>query len=139
MWACGPAPKAVETPKPDPTKEQAYIDAVAELQGLAREADEQFRTRKFEAASAAITKAQPLVARLLGAPQPPLAAMQAASDLDDIYGQMLMANRHYGWARLAFQKNAARWKNWRPETEDSRRRLKQAEEAIAEVDRRLAK
>jgi hypothetical protein len=50
---------------------------------------------------------------------------------------MLLANRHYGWARLQFQKNVARWKHWMPQTKETARRLKQAESAIAECDRRL--
>jgi len=63
--------------------------------------------------------------------------MQDASDLDDLYGQMLLSNRNYGWARLFFQKNLARWKNWKPQTPDTAARLKQAQDAIAECDRRM--
>jgi hypothetical protein len=50
---------------------------------------------------------------------------------------MLLSNRNYGWARLFFQKNLARWKNWKPQTPDTAARLKQAQEAIAETDRQL--
>jgi hypothetical protein len=63
--------------------------------------------------------------------------MEAASDLDDLYGRMLLANRHYGWARMFFQKNAARWRTWTPATEDTERRRKVAEARIAECDRRM--
>jgi hypothetical protein len=63
--------------------------------------------------------------------------MEEASDLDDLYGRMLLANRHYGGARLLFQKNLARWKHWQPQTPETARRLKQAESAIAECDRHL--
>jgi hypothetical protein len=75
--------------------------------------------------------------RLLSVQRPTLDAAEAASDLDDLYGRMLLANRHYGWARLQFQKNVARWKHWMPQTKETARRLKQAESAIAECDRRL--
>jgi hypothetical protein len=63
--------------------------------------------------------------------------MEAASDLDDLYGRMLLANRHYGPARLMFQKNVARWTHWRPQTDDSMARRKIAEAAVAECDRHI--
>jgi hypothetical protein len=82
-------------------------------------------------------KGESLSARLLAVPRPTLAATEAASDLDQLYGQMLLSNRKYGWARLQFQKNLARWKHWRPQTPETARRLRQAESAIAECDRRI--
>jgi hypothetical protein len=63
--------------------------------------------------------------------------VEAASDLDQLYGRMLLSNRNYGWARLEFQKNRARWKTWQPQTDETVRRLKLAETAIAECDRRM--
>ncbi len=65
--------------------------------------------------------------------------MEAASDLDQLYGRMLFAEQNYGWARLQFQKNVARWRNWRPPTPETARRLKLAASAIAECDRQLSK
>jgi hypothetical protein len=50
---------------------------------------------------------------------------------------MLLANHHYGWARLQFQKNLARWRHWQPATPEATRRLQQAKSAIAECDRHL--
>jgi hypothetical protein len=38
---------------------------------------------------------------------------------------------------MLLQKNRARWKNWKPQTADTMRRLQQAEDGIAECDRRL--
>ena len=73
--------------------------------------------------------------RLLSVPRPTLAAVEAASGLDDLYGRMLLSNRHYGWARLLFQKNLARWTNWQPQTAETVRRRKLAESQIAECDR----
>jgi len=101
------------------------------------EAVSSFESGKSDQAAALIEKGQPLVKRLLSVPQPTLEATEAASDLDDLYGRMLLANRHYGWARLLFQKNLARWKHWQPPTAESARRLKQAESAIAECDRHI--
>ena len=132
-----PPQKAVEPAKPDPTAEPWFAEAVTELRALTTEAESLVKRRKFDEASALITKGQPLMARVLAVPRPTVEAVEAASDLDELYGRMLLANRHYGWARLQFQKNVARWKNWRPQTEETARRLKHAESLIAEVDRRL--
>jgi hypothetical protein len=75
--------------------------------------------------------------RLLAAPQPALGAMEAVSDLDDLYARLLLSNHQGGWARMLFQKNLARWKNWKPQADDTMRRLRQAEAGIAECDPRL--
>jgi hypothetical protein len=138
MSACAPTPpRAADTPKVDPTAEAWYGPAVEELAALNREAERLFREGRQDAAAASITKGQPLANRLLAAPYPTLAAMEAASDLDDLYGRMLLANGNVGWARMQFQKNAVRWRAWKPATAESLRRLKQAEASIAECDRRL--
>ncbi len=100
-----------------------------------REAEALLKAGKRDQAGAVIQQAEPLMSRILAVPRPTLAATEAASDLDDLYGRMLLANRHYGWARLEFQKNFARWKRWEPRTADSERRLAQAEKAIAACDR----
>jgi hypothetical protein len=63
--------------------------------------------------------------------------MEAVSDLDHLYGRMLVSNGYYGSARLLFQKNVTRWKTWKPPTPDTDRRLKEAETAIAECDRHM--
>jgi len=39
---------------------------------------------------------------------------------------------------MMFQKNVARWKHWTPKTAETARRLKQAESAIADCDRRMS-
>ncbi len=139
LLGCGsaPAPVAAPPPKIDPTKESWYPRAVEELHGLNREAEGLLRRGKLDQAAAIITKAQPLMNRVLAAPNPTLAAAEAAADLDDLYGRMLAANRNYGWARLQFQKNLSRWTHWRPETEETRRRRKLAEVRIAACDRHL--
>jgi hypothetical protein len=135
--ACAPSREPEAPPKPDPTKEAWYAPAVDKLIADSREAERLFKRGRRDDASAIITKAQPMIKRVLAVPQPTLPAMEAVSDLDDLYGRMLLSKRHYGWARLFFQKNVARWKNWQPPTEETARRRKLAEAAIAECDRRL--
>ena len=128
-----------QTPAPprDATKEPWYRDAIGQLTAMNREADSAFAGGKSDQAAALIEKGQPLVTRLLAVPNPTLEAGVAASDLDDLYGRMLLSNRHYGFARLLFQKNLARWKHWQPQTPETARRLHQAESAIAECDRHI--
>lgn len=109
-----------------------------QLTRLVREAEAAFANHKPDGAATLIEKAEPLAKRVVSVPHPTLEAAQAASDLDDLYGRMLLSNRHYGYARLLFQKNLARWKYWQPPTPDSARRLKQAQDAIAECDRHIA-
>ena len=129
-----------QTPAPprDATKEPWYHDTVEQLTAMNREADSAFAGGNSDQAAKLIEKGQPLVARLLAVPNPTLEAAVAASDLDDLYGRMLLSNRHYGWARLLFQKNLSRWKHWQPQTPETARLLKQAESAIAECDRHIA-
>jgi hypothetical protein len=104
---------------------------------MARDAESAHKSGRTDEASKIITDSQPLANRLLAAPHPTLAAMEAASDLDDLYGRMLMDTKRYGWARLQFQKNVTRWKFWQPRTSESERRLKLAQDQIAECDRKL--
>jgi hypothetical protein len=48
-----------------------------------------------------------------------------------------MLNRHVGNARRLFADNFARRPSWRPATDETEARRKQAERMIAECDRRL--
>ncbi len=139
LAACAPAPAPAPAPKPppDPVTEDWYAPATAQLAAMNRQAEALLREGKSDQASAVITSAQPWAARLLAAPHPTLGAMEAASDLDQMYAAMLLGNKNYGWARLFFQKNVSRWKNWRPQTEETARRLKAAQDGIAECDRRM--
>lgn len=121
----------------DPTKEPWYGQTVDQLAALNRQAESFFETGKSDEAAALIQKGESLQSRLLSVPKPSLEAVEAASDLDDLYGRMLLSNHHYGWARLFFQKNLARWKHWTPETPETARRLKQANSGIEECDRHI--
>lgn len=132
LVGCGPAPAP---PKADPTSEAWYGQATQHLAALDRDAERFLAAGNSDKAAAAITSGLPLEKRLLSVSRPTLAATEAVSDLDDLYGRMLLANRHFGWARLTFQKNLARWRNWKPETPDTVRRRKVAEAAIAACDR----
>ena len=145
LAACAPAPPPAaapgtqsDSPPKDPAAEPAYAHAAEELAGLNRRAEALLARGQADQAGAIVAAAEPLENRLLSAPRPTLAAMEAASDRDDLYGRMLLSNHNYGWARMTFQKNLIRWKNWKPRTEESARRLKQAASAVAECDRRMA-
>jgi hypothetical protein len=145
LAGCAPSPAPAPPPAqrepvkaPDLTAEPWYPRTAAELTELHGRAEALFKAGKPDAAAKLLDQAQPMMKRLLDTRQPTIEAMMACSDFDDLYGRMLMANRQYGWARTLFQKNVARWKNWRPSTEDTARRLKLANQAIAECDRRMA-
>lgn len=138
LTACAPSPAPVEEAQKDPTTEPWYGEAVGQLAAMDQQAEALFKKGKGDDAAALIEKGEPLSTRLLSVPKPTLAATEAASDLDQLYGQMLFSNRNYGWARILFQKNVARWKTWKPETAETARRLKLAEDAIAECDRHIS-
>ncbi len=137
LVACTPSLPPART-HVDPTTEAWYSQTLGELEGTNRQALELFQRGKSDAAAALIMKAEPLSKRLISVPRPTLAATEAASDLDRLYGRMLYSNRNYGWARLLFQKNLARWKYWKPETPATAGRLKQAQADIADCDRRIS-
>jgi hypothetical protein len=132
---CGAAPTAAPVAHMDETKSVAYREAVTQLAAMNREAESDYKSGKSDLAAKIMEQEKPLVSRVLSPPQPSLEAVEAASDLDNLYGTMLLHNKHYGWARVMFQGNLARWKHWRPITEDSTRRLKEAEAAIEECDK----
>ena len=137
LAACAPAPPPPPKAPVDPVTEDWYAPATAQLAAMNREAEGLLKEGKSDRAAAVIVKGQEVESRLLAAPRPTLGAMEAASDLEQMYAGMLMDNKNYGWARLAFQKNVSRWKNWRPETEETARRRKLAQDGIAECDRRM--
>jgi hypothetical protein len=137
LTACSPPPPRAVHPKPDPTKEAWYGETISQLAAMSREAETLLHHNAPDQAAAVITQSQPLIQRLLSASRPTLAAMEAVSDSDQLYGQMLVGNRHYVWARVFFQKNLTRWSLWTPQTPDTVRRLKLAHAAIAECERHI--
>jgi hypothetical protein len=135
--SCGPAPAPPKAAQRDETKEPWYGRTVDQLAAGNREASSLLKRGKEDDASALVQSGEKLATRLLAVPKPTLPAMEAASDVDDLYGRMLLANGNYGWARLFFQKNLARWKNWTPETSNTEARRKAAAAGIAECDKHL--
>jgi hypothetical protein len=138
LVGCGPAPPPVTSTNADATQEAWYGKAVGQLAAMDRQAKSLLERGKADEAAAIITDGEQWVNRLLAVPRPTLGAMEAASDLDELYGRMLLMNHNYGWARIMFQKNLARWKTWQPQTEDTERRRKAADAEIAECDKRMA-
>ena len=136
LAGCEPPPN--QPAQIDVTQEAWYGKAVEQLATMNRQARSLLDRGKADEAAAIITAGESWVNRLLSVPRPTFAAMEAASDLDDLYGRMLLSNRNYGWARVMFQKNLARWKSWKPQTDQTERHRKIAEAAIAECDRRMA-
>ena len=137
LGACGSAPNPGPKTKVAAVDQGWYKQAVEDLAMLEGEADKLFAAGRKDDAADLIQKAEPLASRVLGVPRPTLAATEAASDLDHLYGRMLLSNRRYGWARLEFQKNLVRWKYWQPQTAETARRLQQAKAAIAECDKHI--
>jgi hypothetical protein len=121
----------------DPTTEAWYTQTVVDLTAIAHQASDLFEKGKADDAAALIEKGEPLSAKLLAVRNPTLGAVEAASDLDQLYGQMLFSNHNYGWARLMFQKNLARWKTWTPQTPATAARLHAAQTAIAQCDTKI--
>jgi hypothetical protein len=113
------------------------VQAVQQLQTLNAQAAAAFKTGKSGQAAAIMEQEKPLISEVLAVPQPTLAATLAASDLDELYGNMLLANRHYGWARIKFQSDLARWRHWRPATPETAARLQLAQSNIAACDRHI--
>ena len=114
-----------------------YADAVSELAATAREAERLFTAGKANEAGALVQKGEDLASKVIGVPRPSLAATEAAADIDHLYGRMLASNHKYGWGRLQFQKNLTRWKYWKPATDETQRRLRQAQAAILDCDRHI--
>jgi hypothetical protein len=137
LTSCAPAPPPPQATKRDETKEPWYTQTVEQLAAQNLKAKSLIKNGKPDDAAALIQSGEPLASRLLAVPRPTREAMEGASDLDDLYARMLLSNRNYGWARLFFQKNAARWKLWSPQTADTTRRQKEALAGIAECDRRM--
>ena len=135
--ACSTTPIPAKPLPRDPSTEAWYATATAELTELTSQAKQDFESGKIDAASVLIQQGETVSARLLSIPRPTSAALEATSDLDELYGQMLFRNRHYGWARLQFQKNLARWKHLPPQTANSASRLAAAQLEIDQCDRAI--
>lgn len=136
LASCGPSATPVSA---DATREPWYAETTQQLAAIDRQADAAFQNGKSDQAAALIEKGEPLQKKLVSVAHPTLEAAEAASDLDDLYGRMLLKNHHYGWARLMFQKNLSRWKHWSPESAESKQRYQQAVAEIDQCDREMTK
>lgn len=134
LASCSPAPQQVKVER-DATEEDWYKPSVRELAALASQGNQLFHKGDQDGAAALIEKGKAIEEKLLSARTPPLDAMEAASDLDQLYGDMLKTNRNCGWATQFYQKNLSRWKHWPEQTDETRRRFKLAQDAIAACDR----
>ncbi len=137
LGACSKAPAPSSAAPHNATSDPWYRTATEELIHLSRGASDAYAQGNSDKASALIEQGEPVASRLLAVPKPTLQAARAASDLDELYGKMLFKNRHYGWARLQFQKNLARWKHWQPQTPDTAARWRAAQTAIDDCDKKL--
>lgn len=138
LWltGCGPSAPA-PTAKADPTTEAWYSETTARLTTMMQTAEQLFQNGRQQEAAAIVTSGQSLQNRLLTAPHPTLAAMEAIADLDHLYAKLLMANGSYGSARMLLQNNVMRWKTWKPRTPEIEARLKQANADLAACDRHM--
>ena len=136
LASCGPS-EAPRVPRADPTKESWYAPGAQQLSHLNQQASALLAAGKDNDASAIITQTEGLSQRLISVPSPTYEATQAVSDRTALYGQMLMKNKHYGWARMEFQKNVMRWKAWQPQTPETQAKLRDAEAQVAACDRQL--
>ena len=139
LLGCGADPSPPKTVRADPGSGESYARAVEELSQINQQARAAFAKGKGDEAADLIQRGEPLSKQLLSVPRPTLEATEAASDLDQLYGDMLFSNRNYGWARLEFQKNLARWKYWSPQTDETARRRQQAADSIARCDSKIGK
>lgn len=135
--ACSPAPAPVRQAKKDATEEAWYPKTVDDLNALDRKAEAAFHSGDQDKAAAFIQQGKQMQQRLLEARQPTLPAMEAVADLDELYGDMLFTNRNYGWARMFYQKNLARWKHFPEQNDETARRVKLADDGIAACDKKI--
>lgn len=124
-------------PPADPMTDSGYRATLDQLRALNAQAQSHWRNGEKPLTAAVLKEAQPLAKELLDVRRPPREAFEAVSDFDQLYAAVLLANGHTVWARQIFMTDAARWRNWKPRTEDTERRLRAAERGAAEADRKM--
>lgn len=137
LAGCGPSAPTAPVAKADPTTDSAYAQTTERLTKMDRGAEQLLAAGRKDEAAAIVQSALTLHDKLLAAPRPTLEAMEAVADLDRIYGKLLISNGYFGEARLLLQKNITRWRTWKPQTPDTERRLKQANDDVAECDKHM--
>jgi hypothetical protein len=116
-----------------------YRKALSDLQRLNAEAAEFRKAKNLNAASDRITEGIVPAKILLAVREPSLAALEAVSDHDQMWAEMLMENRHFGHARQMWATEVARWKNYPNPAPSIQARLARAQKGIADCDRQLFK
>lgn len=137
LCACTPSDVPVLAPPADPMQKASYREALDQLRHWNAEALAHWQKGEKPLAAAALKQAQPLTKQLLDARRPPREVFEAVSDFDQLYAAVLLSNGHTAWARQIYMTNVVRWRNWKPETEDTRRRRREAELGVAEADKKL--
>jgi tetratricopeptide (TPR) repeat protein len=96
-----------------------------------------FEAGDRDSAGKCIQKATPQVNAILQVPQPSLLAYHLAADHDELYGDMLFGNRHWGDARNLYQNNVMRFKNWNPPNDYTRKRLELARKKVLDCEKKM--
>jgi hypothetical protein len=76
-------------------------------------------------------------AALIGRPRLTLMQLHDVADHDDLYGDLLQANRHLGHARGFFAKNRTRFRDWPWQSAYTVKRRQEAERKLGAIDREL--
>lgn len=137
LCACTPRDTPVLAPPADPMEKASYRETLEQLRSWNAEALKHWQSGDKALAAAALKQGQPLAKELLEARRPPLEVFEAVSDFDQLYAKVLLSNGHTVWARQLFMTDAVRWRNWKPETKDTIRRRREAEQGVAEADRKM--
>lgn len=90
-----------------------------------------------ESAGTCVTRAQPLVAAILKVSRPSLYAYHLAADHDELYGDMLAGNRHWGDARALYQNNVMRFRDWNPSSPYTKQRLEEARKKVDFCEKKM--
>lgn len=137
LASCGsPArPPQAAAPKIDRAAQRARL---AELENANRAARELFDKGDRTAAGDIVGRTDAMAIALIGGdPSPSIEILRAVSDHDELYGRLLMANRHWGHARHILAKIENRWRLWQPQDDESRQRRAGALALMLECEKRM--
>lgn len=137
LAACGSPARAPQAaaPKIDRAAQRARL---AELENANRAARELFDKGDRAAAGEIVGRTEAMAIALIGGdPSPSIEIMRAVSDHDELYGRLLMANRHWGHARHILAKIENRWRLWQPQDDESRKRRSGAITLMRECEQHM--
>lgn len=128
-------PAKPAAPALDRVRQRAQL---AELESANRAAWDHYRQGNRTAAGDIVGRTDALSIGLMGGdPRPSIEIMRAVSDHDELYGRLLMANRHWGHARHILAKIENRWRLWQPQDDESRKRRADALVLMRECEQRM--